>query len=91
MQQPIRNIEGIKILANAAVIWLVVMGIWPLTDAQQAITLTMVMAGINVVGGFFQNQQTTPLADPKDETGAELARKVDGMPTQAQTRAMVKR
>lgn len=78
MKEPIRNIELIKIAANAIVIWVVVMGFWPLDDAQQAVTLSMVMAIINVGGAFWQNNQTTPLAAPRDIDGAELSRAGDG-------------
>jgi hypothetical protein len=90
MKDPIRNIEAIKVFANAVVIWLVVMGFWPLTDVQQGVTLTMVMTGINVIGGYVQNQQTTPLAEPVDEDNVPLVRATDGMPTEAQTRSMRK-
>lgn len=74
MKTPVRDIELIKIFANAVVVWLVVMGFWPLTDAQQAITLTMVMAGIQLTGAMWQNRETTPLAEPRDTDGVELTR-----------------
>ena len=77
MKQPVRDIELIKIFANAVVVWLVVMGFWPLTDAQQAITLTMVMAGIQLAGSWLQNRETTPLSKPVDVDGTPLSRPGD--------------
>lgn len=65
MIHPVRNIELIKTAANAIVIWLVVMGIWPLTDVQQAATITVLMTLVNAIGGYFQGGQTTPLAKPE--------------------------
>lgn len=77
MKEPIRNIELIKIFANAVVVWVVVMGFWPLDNTQQAVTLTMVMAGINVAGALWQNRETTPLANPTDTDGVALSRPND--------------
>lgn len=91
MEHPVRNIELIKIFANAFVIWLVVMGFWPLDNTQQAVTLTMLMALINAVGGYLQNRQTTPLAAPEDEDGQPLVRASDGQVTNSQMRSMLKK
>lgn len=87
MQEPIRNIELIKIFANSVVVWVVVMGFWPLDNMQQAVTLTMVMAGINVAGALWQNRQTTPLSKPVDTDGVALSRPGD-VPANKQMAAM---
>lgn len=83
MSKPVQNIELIKLFANALVVWLVVMGIWPMTEIQQAATLTLALAAVNMVGAHFQSRQTTPLADPKDEDGTPLVRADDGQPTRS--------
>lgn len=77
MKEPIRNIELIKIFANSLVVWLVIMGFFPLDSTQQAVTLTLVMSGINVVGALWQGRETTSLAEPKDTDGVELTRPND--------------
>ena len=77
MKDPVRDIELIKTFATAVVVWVVVMGYWALTDVQQAVTLTMVMAGINLAGAYFQNRQTTSLANPVDTDGVPLSRPGD--------------
>lgn len=53
-REPVAIIELIKILINAGLVWVVVMGIYPLTDVQQAATLAFVMAVVNVAGAFWQ-------------------------------------
>lgn len=77
MKDPVRDIELVKTFATAVVVWVVVMGYWPLTDVQQAVTLTMVMAGINLVGAWWQSRQTTPLAAPRDTDNVPLTRPGD--------------
>lgn len=77
MKQPVRDIELAKVLANAIVVWLVVMEIVPLTDVQQAATLTMVMSLINVAGAWWQSRETTALARPTDVDGMPLSRPGD--------------
>lgn len=77
MKEPIRNIELIKIFANAVVVWTVVMGYWPLDSTQQAVTLTLIMSGINVAGALWQGRETTSLAEPTDTDGVELTRPGD--------------
>lgn len=96
MINPVRNIEFIKIFANALVVWFVVMDIIPLTEIQQGATLTLFISGINAAGAWFQNRQTTPLADPKVklESGAvvSLVREDNRQPTpQAMERAVAER
>jgi type IV secretory pathway TrbF-like protein len=83
MQRPIEVIELIKILVNAAVVWVVVMGFWPMDAMQQAATLTFFLAVVNVAGALWQKNQVTPLVDPKDKTGEPLVRAVDGQPSRA--------
>lgn len=87
MQQPIRNIELIKIFANAFVVWLVVMGFIPMDNTQQAVTLTMVMSAINLGGAMWQNNQTTPLAAPRDTDGETLTRS-DNTPAKEELKAL---
>jgi hypothetical protein len=88
MISPVRNIETLKILANAIIVWLVVMEIWPMTEIQQAATLTLAISAINTIGGYFQDKQTTPLVAPTDEDGTPLVREGTGAPTRSATRAM---
>jgi hypothetical protein len=93
MRKPILNIELIKTFAQAFMIWLVIMGWWPMTDVQQTVTLGMIMAGINLLGSYFETSQTTPLAAPKDEDGVPLVRSTSatvapGQPTHAAVRSM---
>lgn len=89
INSPVQLIELIKTFATAVLIWLVVMGYWVMSDVQQAVTLTMVIAGINLGGAYFQSRLTTPLSDPKDELGRPLSGP-NGEPTVAQTRAALK-
>ena len=58
-------VELFKTFANLFVVWLVVMGWFHLTDVQQATTLSMVMAGINIIGWIVQRNLVTPVNDPK--------------------------
>lgn len=88
--QPIGTIELVKIFANALVVWAIVMGFWHMTDVQQAVTLTMVMAGINLGGAFWQSRQTTPLANPTAKDGEPLVR-VSGDATPAQHEGLISR
>lgn len=74
MQEPIRTIELYKTFATALIAWVVVMGYWPMDNMQQAVTLTMAIAGINLVGAYFQNRQTTPLKEPRDIDNVPLTR-----------------
>lgn len=87
MTKPVLNIELLKVAVNAFIIWLVVMGYWPMNEMQQAATITFFMALVSLVGGFFQNQQTTPLAQPEDTDGTPLVRSDTG----GQTRSAEKR
>lgn len=91
MEQPIRNIELIKIFANAVVVWFVVMDIFPLTEIQQGATLTLVVSGINAAGAWFQNRQTTPLADPRDVDGGVLVKPGGAPPVRVAERAAAER
>ena len=77
MNTPVRDIELIKVLANAIVVWFVVMEIVPLTSVQQAATLTMIMSVINVAGAWWQSRETTALANPRDTDGVPLSRPGD--------------
>lgn len=77
MKEPLRNIELLKVFANAVVVWAVVMDFWPLDSTQQAVTLTVVMSGINLLGAWWQGRETTSLAEPKDTDGVELTRPND--------------
>lgn len=85
MKEPLRNIELIKIFANAVVVWTVVMGFWPLDSTQQAVTLTLIMSGINVAGALWQGRETTALSKPTDEDGVPLTRP-DNTPAKAELR-----
>jgi hypothetical protein len=89
MTSPIRNIEALKILAHAIIIWAVVMEIWPMTDVQQAATLSLAVSLINVAGAMWQDKETTSLISPEDEDGTPLVR-ADNAPTRAQVRSMSK-
>lgn len=74
MQKPIQIVELLKTVAQAFLVWLVVMGYWPLTEVQQAVTLALVVAVINLVGAYFETRGTTPLADPRAADGEPLVR-----------------
>lgn len=74
MKRPIVNIEALKTVVQTLIVWLVVMGIWPMTEAQQAITLTLALAIVNLAGTFWETSETTPLAQPKAADGERLVR-----------------
>lgn len=79
-------IEMVKTFANLFVVWLVVMGFFPLTDVQQATTVSLVMAAINIGGWVIQRGIVTPISDPKIEAkDGELVSLVraDGKPLKA--------
>lgn len=67
-------IELLKTFATAFVIWLVVMGYWPMTPEQQAVTLGLLIAGINVFGFLWQSSKVTSLGNPKAADGEPLVR-----------------
>lgn len=75
MQHPIQWIESLKTLAQVAIAWTVIMGIWPMTPEQQALTITLAIAAINFFGGIIERAHTTPLANPKAADGEPLVRK----------------
>lgn len=74
MTRPIPFIELVKTFVQAFLVWLVVMGIWPMNEVQQTVTLALLMAGVNLVGAYFESKQTTPLADPRAIDGEPLVR-----------------
>lgn len=84
---PVAFGDTLKTLLTAALAWVVIMGWWPLNDVQQVSTLAFGTALINAVVGYWQNAQTTPLQDPKDEKGEKLVRAVDGEPTRSAKKA----
>lgn len=71
-REPVALIELVKVVVNAALIWVVVMGIWAMSDAQQAATLALAMAVVNLGGAIWQRSQVTPVADPRDNAGRRL-------------------
>lgn len=71
-REPIAISETLKTIATSLVIWLVVMGYWPMTPEQQAVTLTLVVAIVNAVGGYLERRYSTPLSDPRDNEGRRL-------------------
>jgi hypothetical protein len=91
VRNPIRIIEALKTLIQLLIAWVVLMGYWPMSPEQQLLTISLAIAGVNLAGTFWETNETTPLAAPKDESGEPLVRAVDGMPTEAQTRSMAKR
>jgi hypothetical protein len=66
-REPIAIIEAIKTIANLVIIWLVLMGYWTLSEEQQAITITLALAIINLGGMFWQRSLSTPVAEPRAE------------------------
>lgn len=84
---PIALGDALKTLLSAALAWVVIMGFWPLTPEQQAMTMAFGVALINTGVSIWQNRVTTPLANPKDETGEQLVRAVDSQPTRSAVKA----
>ena len=76
-QEPVMLIELVKILVNALVTWVVVMGFWPMTEQQQVATLTLALAVVGVAGAIWQRSHVTPVSDPKDIDRTSL-RRLDG-------------
>lgn len=74
MKNPVRIIESVKTLIQVAIAWVVLMGFWPMTAEQQALTITFGIAVVNLFGAFLETQQTTPLAEPKAADGEPLVR-----------------
>lgn len=74
MKSPIRNIEALKSLVQALLAWVVIMGYWPMTPEQQALTMTVGITLVNFLGSFWEMNQTTPLAEPKAADGEALVR-----------------
>ena len=62
--EPIAIIELAKLVVNSLVVWIVVMGIIPMTDVQQAATMTLALAIVSLAGALLQRQRTTPVANP---------------------------
>lgn len=89
MKRPIINIEALKTVVQVGIAWLVLMGIWPMTPEQQALTMTFAIAIVNFGGSFWEMNQTTPLADPKED-GVPLVRADTGGPTRSAERAFVR-
>jgi hypothetical protein len=71
-REPVAVIESLKFVARALVLWLVVMDLWPLTEIQQAATVTLLMALIDIVGTSIQRRLVTPVADPRSVDGKKL-------------------
>jgi hypothetical protein len=64
-REPVAIIEMCKFVARALLLWLVVMGFWPMTEIQQAATLTLAIGTIDLVGTYFQRKLVTPVSDPR--------------------------
>lgn len=74
MKNPVRIIESVKTLIQVAIAWVVLMGFWQMTPEQQALTITLGIAIVNLFGAVLETQQTTPLAEPKAADGEALVR-----------------
>lgn len=61
-----------------------------LTPEQQTAIAAFVAFVAPWVVALVGHNTTTPLSNPRDETGAELVRKVDGMPTRGAVRSMAR-
>lgn len=73
-REPVVIIEAVKTFINLFVVWLVVMGYWPMSDMQQAATISMAMAGVNLGGAFLQRRLSTPVNQPRDREDYPLVR-----------------
>ena len=82
------KIEALKTVLTAFLAWVVVMGFWPMTGEQQAITLTFGISIINFGGAFWQSQSITTLSNPKSADGEELVR-ISGSPRSAASKQKV--
>lgn len=90
MQTPLITTAAITSIVSAAIALLVAFGVH-LTADQTAAILGFITVLAPWVVALVGHNTTTPLSNPKDSTGAELVRKVDGMPTAQAVRSMAKR
>jgi uncharacterized protein (DUF2062 family) len=72
-------IEGVKTVISVGVAWGVLMGFWPMSAQQQALTITFFLAIVNVGGMLWQSRLVTPLVNPKARDGEPLVRESGSM------------
>lgn len=74
MRNPVQIIESLKTLVQIAIAWFVLMGFWPMSEAQQALTISFGIGVVNFLGVIWETSQTTPLAQPQASDGEPLVR-----------------
>lgn len=74
MTSPLQKIELLKTFLSLLVAWVVLMGFYQMTPEQQALTISVVIAGVNLGGAWWQDQLTTSLSNPKAADGEPLVR-----------------
>lgn len=87
---PLITTAALASITGAVIALLVAFGV-RLTADQTAAIMGLVAVAAPWIVALVGHNTTTPLSDPRDETGQPLVRAVDGMPTIAQTRSMAKK